>query len=70
MQLSPAVPVRSAVFDEPNLGSRAGLVPAMGVVRRAGSTELADRHVSVAGGAGFAAGLKVSALVGGMVGGC
>jgi hypothetical protein len=32
-------------------------------------TELADRHLSVAGGAGFAAGLKVSALVGGMVAG-
>jgi hypothetical protein len=41
----------------------------MGLVRRAGLTELADRHLSVAGGAGFAAGLKVSALVGGMVAG-
>jgi hypothetical protein len=57
------------VFDEPNLVSHAGLVPAMGLVRRAGLTELADRHLSVAGGAGFAAGLKVSALVGGMVAG-
>jgi len=57
------------VFNEPNVVSHAGLVPAMGLARRAGLTELADRHLSVAGGAGFAAGLKVSALVGGMVAG-
>ena len=67
MQLSHAVPVRSAVFDEPNLVSHAGLVPAMGLAARAGLIELADRQLTVPGGAGHAAGLKVSALVAGMV---
>jgi len=66
MRLSHGVPVRSAVFDEPNLVSHAGLVPAMGLAARAGLIELADRHLTVSGGPGHAAGLKVSALVGGM----
>jgi hypothetical protein len=69
MRLSHAVPVRSAVFDQPNLVSHAGLVPAMGLAARADLAELAERHVTVPGGAGHAAGLKVSALVGGMVAG-
>jgi Transposase DDE domain group 1 len=69
MQLSHVVPVRSAVFDEPNLVSHAGLVPAMRVAARAGLTELSDRQLTVAGGAGYAAGAKVSALVAGMVAG-
>ncbi len=70
MQLSHAFPVRSAVFDEPNLVSHAGLVPAMGLAARAGLIELADRQLTVPGGAGHAAGAKVSALVAGMVDGC
>jgi hypothetical protein len=37
--------------------------------QRAGLLELADRHLSVAGGAGVAAGAKVGSLVAGMVGG-
>ena len=57
------------VFDEPNLVSHAGLVPAMGLAARARMIELTDRHLSVPGGAGHAAGLKVSALVAGMVAG-
>jgi hypothetical protein len=69
MQLSHAVPVRSVVFDEPSLVSHAGLVPAMALTERAGLKTLADRQLSVAGGAGFAAGAKVAALVGGMVAG-
>ena len=69
MRLSHGVPVRSAVFDEPNLVSHAGLVPAMGLAARAGLIELTDRHLTVSGGPGHAAGLKVSALVGGMVAG-
>src|SRR6476620_9058235 len=69
MRLSHVVPVRSAVFDEPNLVSHAGLVPAMGLASRAGLIELADRHLTVPGGPGHAAGLKVSALVGGMIAG-
>lgn len=69
MQLSHAFPVRSMVFDEPNLVSHAGLVPAMSLATKAGLVELADRHLSVTGGPGHAAGLKVSALVAGMVAG-
>jgi hypothetical protein len=67
MQLSHAVPVRTAVFDEPNLVSHAGLVPAVKLASRAGLIDLADRRLTVPGGAGHAAGLKVSALVAGMV---
>ena len=57
----------SAVFDEPNLVSHAGLVPVMGLAARAGLIDLADQQLTVPGGAGHAAGLKVSALVAGMV---
>src|SRR5438132_9121757 len=42
---------------------RAG--PALGLAGRAGLAELADRHLTVAGGAGVAAGAKVMALVAG-----
>ncbi len=69
MQLSHVFPVRTVVFDDPTLVSRAGLVPAMALARRSGLAELADRHLTVAGGPGHAAGLKVSALVAGMVAG-
>ncbi len=69
MQLSHVFPVRSMVFNEPNLVSHAGLVPAMSLATRAGLVELADRQLTVAGGPGHAAGLKVSALVAGMVAG-
>jgi hypothetical protein len=65
MRLSHTNPVRSAVFDEPNLVSCAGLVPVLAVADLAGLPEL----VSVLGGPGHAAGLKVAALVAGMVAG-
>jgi hypothetical protein len=57
------------LFDDPTLVSTAGLVPAMALAQRAGLGELARRHLSVPGGAGTAAGAKVSALVAGMVAG-
>ena len=57
------------MFDDPNLVSCAGLVPAMALAERAGLSGLADAHLSVSGGAGAAAGSKVSALVAGMVAG-
>lgn len=57
------------MFDEPNLVSHAGLVPAMGLAVRAGLLDLTDHHLTVPAGAGHAAGLKVSALVAGMVAG-
>jgi hypothetical protein len=40
-------PVRSAVFDDPNLVSSAGLVPMLALARSAGLTKLADQHLSV-----------------------
>ena len=49
--------------------SHAGLVPAVAMAGKAGLVELADRHLTVAGGPGHAAGLNVSALVAGMVAG-
>src|SRR6266487_2814711 len=67
VQLSHAAPVRSARFDDPSLVSCAGLVPALGLAARAGLADLADRHLTVAGGAGVAAGAKVASLVAGMV---
>jgi len=69
VQLSHAAPVRSARFDDPGLVSCAGLVPALAMAGRAGLTDLADRHLTVAGGAGVAAGAKVASLVAGMVAG-
>ncbi|MCW2542369.1 MAG: family transposase [Frankiales bacterium] len=69
MQLSHVDPVRSAVFDDPSLVSFAGLVPAVELAHRAGLAQLTGRHLTVPGGAGVAAGAKVTALVAGMVAG-
>jgi hypothetical protein len=69
VQLSHVVPVRSAVFDDPSLVSHAGLVPAVALASRAGLADLTDRFLTVPGGAGHAAALKVTALVAGMVAG-
>jgi hypothetical protein len=57
------------VFDDRNLVSCAGLVPAMALADRAGLSALAGAHLSVPGAAGVAAGAKVSTLVAGMVAG-
>ncbi len=59
----------SAVFDDPNLVSSAGLVPVLTLARSAGLHELADEHLSVPTDKGANAGLKVSSLVAGMVAG-
>src|SRR6266496_3887584 len=69
MQLSHAVAVRSARFDDPSLVSCAGLVPAVALAERAGLVALAGAHLSVPGRAGVAAGAKVGSLVAGMVAG-
>jgi hypothetical protein len=61
--------VASAVFDEPNLVSAAGLVPVAGLARNAGLRRLADEHLSVPTDRGANAGLKVTSLVAGMVAG-
>lgn len=57
------------MFDDPTLVSCAGLVAAVALAERAGLSALAGAHLSVPGGAGVAAGAKVSALVAGMVAG-
>ncbi len=69
MQLSHAFPLRSAVFDDPTLVSHAGLAPAVALAGRAGLAELSDQFLTVPGGAGHAAGAKVTAVVAGMVAG-
>lgn len=69
MQLSHTRPVTSASFDEPNLVSSGGLVPLMGLARRAGLRELADERLSVPTDKGANAGLKLSSLVAGMAAG-
>jgi hypothetical protein len=69
MQLWHTPRATSAVFDDPNLVSSAGLVPVLALARSAGLEELAQQHLSVPTGKGANAGLKVSSLVAGMVAG-
>jgi len=57
------------VFDDPNLVSSAGLVPAVALAGSAGLGELAGQHLSVPTDKGANAGLKVASLVAGMVAG-
>src|SRR3954470_15415550 len=59
----------SAVFDDPNLVSSAGLVPIIALFRSAGLHELAQDHLTVPTDKGANAGLKVTSLVAGMVAG-
>jgi hypothetical protein len=69
MQLCHTSRATSAVFDDPNLVSSAGLVPVIALARAAGLQGLADHHLSVPTDKGANAGLKVSSLVAGMVAG-
>jgi DDE family transposase len=69
MQLCHTSRATSAVFDDPNLVSSAGLVPIVALARSAGLQGLADQHLSVPTDKGANAGLKVSSLVAGMVAG-
>jgi len=69
MQLSHTHAVSSAVFDDPNLVSSAGLVPVLALARSAGLGRLADQHLSVPTDKGANPGLKVASLVAGMVAG-
>lgn len=69
MQLSHKNSVLSATFDDTNLVSAAGLDPAMAVAVRTGLGELTDTHLHLPGYFGANAGLKVTALVAGMVAG-
>jgi hypothetical protein len=58
-----------ASFDDPNLVSRAGLVPVMALAQRAGLTELVAEQVRPGGPCGVNAQLKVPCLVAGMLAG-
>src|SRR5450830_1236394 len=59
----------SASFDDTNLVSAAGLVPAMALAVSTGLAELANRWLTLPGYFGANAGLKVTALVAGMLAG-
>src|SRR5450830_1029292 len=69
MRLFHTPAVASAVFDEPNLVSAAGLVPVMALARRAGLGELAQARLSVPSDKGANAGAKICSLVAGMAAG-
>jgi hypothetical protein len=59
----------SAVFDDPNLVSSAGLVPVLALAEAVGLRDLADEHLTVPTDKGANPGLKVASLVAGMVAG-
>jgi hypothetical protein len=69
VKLSHTCAAMSAVFDDPNLVSSAGLVPVVALAEAAGLGVLADEHLTVPGDKGANAGSKVSSLVAGMVAG-
>src|SRR4051795_11884498 len=59
----------SAVFDDPNLVSAAGLAPVLALAERAGLHGLVAEHLTVPGSAGANLVMKVPSLVAGMVAG-
>jgi hypothetical protein len=69
MRLLHAAARTHATFDDPNLVSHAGLVPAVRLAQNVGLEDLARRHVRVAAKVGANAGLTIGALVAGMVAG-
>ncbi|WP_426625362.1 IS1380 family transposase [Leifsonia sp. McL0607] len=69
MQFKHAPAAVSAVFDDPNLVSFAGLVPMLRLARAAGVERLAQSWLSVPTDKGANAGAKVMALVAGMLAG-
>ncbi len=58
-----------ATFDDPNLVSRAGLVPVMALAERAGLGDLAGEHVRIGRRCGANPAVKVPGIVAGMAGG-
>jgi hypothetical protein len=68
VQLKHAAAKTHAVFDEPNLTPRAGLVPVMRLAERAGLPALAG-EVSPGGPTGVNADIKITCLVAGMAAG-
>lgn len=69
MQLLHAAAKTHARFDDPNLVSHAGLVPAMRLAENIGLERLVNQHVSLSAEVGANAGVKVGSLVAGMVAG-
>lgn len=69
MQVNHARGAVSAVFDDPNLVSAAGLVPALRLAQSAGLHELAQQRLTVPTDKGANAGVKVASLVAGMLAG-
>ena len=61
--------IASAVFDDPNIVSCAGLVPVVALAQRTGLHRLIGEHVRVPGVAGSNPVTKVVALVAGMTAG-
>jgi len=59
----------TAVFDDPNLVSCAGLAPVLQLAERAGLQDLVAEHVRIAKPGGGNPELKVPALVAGMIAG-
>jgi hypothetical protein len=69
MRVSHSFPAISAVFDDPNLVSCAGLAPTSALAQRAGLADLVAEHLSLKAEGSANAHLKVPALVAGMVAG-
>ena len=69
MQVAHTTRAVAHVFDDSNLVSSAGLVPAMKLAEKAGLRCLADQWLGVPTDKGAHAGLKVVSLVAGMVAG-
>ena len=69
MQFKHAPAAVSAVFDDPNLVSAAGLVPLLRLAQQTGLAELSQERLSVPTDKGANAGAKVSALVAAMLAG-
>lgn len=63
MRISPEF---TAVFDDPNLVSCAGLVPVLTLAERAGRHELLEQRLTLTGPGTANAPAKVTALIGGM----
>ena len=69
MRLLHAAGKTHARFDDPNLVSHAGLIPAMRLAELAGLERVATKLVSVKAKVGANAGVKIGSLVAGMVAG-
>jgi hypothetical protein len=69
MRLLHTAATTHARFDDPNLVSHAGLIPAVRLAQNIGLEDLAGQHVRVAAKVGANPGLKIGSLVAGMVAG-